>query len=328
MAQDDWTTLPPLPDAEGFAGSFAGVSGGALLVAGGTNFPDKRPWEGGTKVWYDTIFAIETPDSTWRKVGTLPKPNGYGVSVTVADGLICIGGGDASQNFRDVLKLRYNKGKVTTQALPLLPKACAFMTGAEMNGILYIAGGIETPDATTALHTFWALNLKKPETGWQELPPCPGPARILATAGTVEGSFYLFSGAALSADAAGKPARQWLADAWSYTPGKGWKRLADLPRVAVAAPSPAPVVSGHLLILGGDDGAHVHFEPKEEHPGFPREILTYHPGSDTWGGIGDLPFSLVTSPAVSWHDSVVVPGGEARPGKRSPAVWRGTPYVP
>src|SRR5262245_23532811 len=39
-ADGTWTQLPPLPDREGFAGAFAGVTGGALIVAGGANFPD------------------------------------------------------------------------------------------------------------------------------------------------------------------------------------------------------------------------------------------------------------------------------------------------
>ena len=42
-----WTRLPSLPDPEGFASMFAGVSGGALLAAGGANFADKKPWDGG-----------------------------------------------------------------------------------------------------------------------------------------------------------------------------------------------------------------------------------------------------------------------------------------
>ncbi|TDU70586.1 galactose oxidase-like protein [Prosthecobacter fusiformis] len=327
-AEEDWTALPTLPDAEGFAGSFAGVSGGALLVAGGTNFPDKRPWEGGTKIWYDTIYALEEPEGPWMKVGQLPTPNGYGVSITTEDGLVCIGGGDAGGNFRDVFRLRYADGKVTTQALPMLPKACAFMAGAEMGGVMYVAGGIETPTATKALGTFWALDLKKVDLGWQELPPCPGPARILATMAAHEGVVYLISGAGLKADAEGKPAREWLSDAWSFQPNQGWKKIATIPRVAVAAPSPASVVDGQIIVLGGDDGVNVNFEPKEKHPGFPREILAYDPGSDTWSGIGDLPFSLVTTPAVEWKGRTVIPGGEARPGKRSPAVWSGKIGVP
>ncbi|MCB1133825.1 MAG: galactose oxidase, partial [Verrucomicrobiae bacterium] len=47
-----WKELPPLPDAHGFAGAFAGSVEGSLVVAGGANFPDKAPWEGGTKVWH------------------------------------------------------------------------------------------------------------------------------------------------------------------------------------------------------------------------------------------------------------------------------------
>ena len=34
-----WKQLPPLPDVPGVAAPFAGVSGCALLVAGGVNFP-------------------------------------------------------------------------------------------------------------------------------------------------------------------------------------------------------------------------------------------------------------------------------------------------
>src|SRR5437899_785783 len=37
-----WGKLPPLPDPEGFAAPFAGVSGGALIVAGGANIPGDR----------------------------------------------------------------------------------------------------------------------------------------------------------------------------------------------------------------------------------------------------------------------------------------------
>ena len=48
-----WSKLPSLPDKEGFAAMFAGLSvdhgGEILLAAGGANFPDKKPWEGDRK---------------------------------------------------------------------------------------------------------------------------------------------------------------------------------------------------------------------------------------------------------------------------------------
>jgi hypothetical protein len=145
---------------------------------------------------------------------------------------------------------------------------------------------------------------------------------------------WLFSGAALKAGADGKAERLWLKDAWSYTPvtrsGErqlaesspvGWAKQPDLPRVAVAAPGPAPVVDGKILILGGDDGALVNFEPKSAHPGFPREVLAFDTKSQTWSKVGEVPFSLVTTNAVLWNNDIVIPGGEARPGVRSPQVW-------
>ena len=94
---------------------------------------------------------------------------------------------------------------------------------------------------------------------------------MLAVAGGLEGSFYLFSGVKLSAGDDGKPVREYLRDAYRFTPGEGWKRLADLPRAVAAAPTPAPTVVSRLVILTGDDGLNVDFQPVEKHPGFPRK---------------------------------------------------------
>src|SRR4051812_2685052 len=96
-----WTRLPSLPDREGFAYPFAGISNGALIVAGGANFPGKRPWEGGTKVWYDSAFVLERPDGSWKTGLTLPRPIGYGVSLTTPDGILCLGGSDSSGHYAD-----------------------------------------------------------------------------------------------------------------------------------------------------------------------------------------------------------------------------------
>lgn len=318
-----WTKLPSLPDHEGFAGPFAGVSQGALIVAGGANFPDKRPWEGGTKRWYDSTFVLDRPDGKWRTGSPLPRASAYGVSLTLPDGIVCIGGGDSREHFADVFLLTWNGRTLVTSPLPSLPRPCAFLSGAALGQSVLVAGGIETPDATQALSTCWRLDLSKQPAGWEELEHCPGAGRILATAGAQDGSFFLFSGAALKAGPDGKPVRQWLRDAWRYTPGSGWSPLADLPRVAVAAPSPAIALApSKLLILGGDDGRQVD-SPPTQHVGFPRSVLVYDTLRNTFTEVGELPFSLVTTPATLWDGRVVVPGGEVRPGIRSTEVWLG-----
>jgi len=323
-----WEQLPSIRDREGFASPFAGVSGGALVVAGGANFPGKRPWEGGVKKWYDSAFVLDSPLGSWKAADPLPRPTAYGVAVSIDDAVICIGGGDATRHFCAVYRLTWDGTHLKSTPLPDLPRPCAFMCGAAVNRTIYIAGGIEKPDATSCLNTFWSMDLAAARPEWRELAPCPGPERMLAVAGATPGAnaaFYLFSGAKLTPDADGKPVREYLRDAWRYTvdgKDKGWKRLRDMPRPAVAAPSPAPR-SGttHLLVISGDDGNHVGFKPETQHPGFPRDVLEYDAATDKWDQAGEAPFSRGTVPAVQWHDMTVVPNGEVRPGYRTPQVW-------
>jgi N-acetylneuraminate epimerase len=316
----EWKKLAPLPSSLGVAGAFAGVSGGALIVAGGANFPDKMPWDGGAKVWHDEVFVLEKPDGKWRGAGQLPMPLGYGVSISHPRGVICVGGSDARQHHASSFILRWSKGQLDIEPLPDLPRPCANLTGALIGNTLYVAAGTRTPTATHALNEFLSLDLTAKQPRWQTQEPWPGSARMLATAGAHDGSFYLFGGAALKPDVDGKPVREWPRDAWRYTPGQGWKRLADLPRVTVAAPSPAPLVGGRLLILGGGDGAQTN-TPSTQHRGFRRDVLAYDPKTDRWEQFDETPFAHVTTSVVQWKGRVVIPSGEIRPGVRSPEVW-------
>lgn len=316
-----WQALAPIPDPEGFAFPFAGVANGRLIVAGGANFPDKRPWEGGTKVWYDQVWCLDHPEGNWRQIGRLPKPLGYGVSLTVSEGVLCLGGSDAAGHYDTCFLLRVDaQGRPQTDPLPSLPRPCAQFCGALIGRVVFVAGGLEKPDAVEALRTFWTLDLDHLDRGWQSLPPWPGEGRLLATAGTLDGRVYLVGGAALKPDLDGKAQRVWLRDAWRYTPGQGWEALADLPGAAVAAPTPMPLHAGRLLLLGGDDGAQIHLPP-EQHQGFSKVILAYDPASHAWLPGGTLPLGLVTTPSVVWRDHLILPGGEKKPGFRSTEVW-------
>ncbi len=318
-------TLAPIPDAQGFAGSFAGVSGGALVVAGGSNITGDKWAEPLAKKWYDSVFVLERPDGKWRTDLKLPRPLGYGFSVSVDDSMLCFGGSDANRHYADGFRLQWKKGKLVTTPLPPLPMPCANVCGALVGHTIYVAGGLGAPLDTVAMHNFWSLDLDAHEPIWRELEPWPGPGRMHAVAGAFDGGFYLFSGVALSAGPDGKPVREYLRDAYRFTPGAGWKRLADLPRSASAAASPAPVYlangSPQLLIVSGDDGLNVLFQPVEKHPGFPRNDLLYDPASDKWSTVELVGISRATEPAVIWQKRIVIPSGEVRPRVRTPEVW-------
>jgi solute:Na+ symporter, SSS family len=319
----DWVRLPPLPDSFGFAGGFAGVSNGALVFAGGANFPNGPPWDGGTKVWHDRVLVLESPGSTWREAGNLPEPRGYGVSVTTDSGVLCIGGSDVSRHLSSCIELIWNGDVLDIRKHVDLPFPLAEMAGVRVGSIIHVIGGTRKPGATRAESVHLMLDLRNPESGWVQH-PFPGPGRILPVAATVGASLLVVSGASLSSDANGRPIRTYLRDAWRYDSDKGWREVQSSPRPSVAAPNPAPAVgSSHFIVIGGDDGKNVGFEPPSAHPGFPRDILSYDVLTDTWAIRPEIPEGMpapVTAPVVDWKGMKVIVSGEVRPATRTPEV--------
>jgi solute:Na+ symporter, SSS family len=322
--------LPEMPIPHGRAAAFVGLAEGGLVFAGGTNFPDGPPWEGGKRAWHDEILILEQPNGEWRSIGRLPRPIGHGTQVTTGRGVLCIGGADGERHHADVFLLRRRGQLVTREQLatfepmPNLPRPLAFSAAAILDGKVYVVGGTDRPDATAASAEVLVLDLADPGKGWWPIEPLPAPGRILPVVAVRDGRLFVFSGASLAPDAEGKPARTYLSDAWSYQPDRGWRRLADMPRPAVAAPSPAPAVGkGHLLVLGGDDGSKVGFEPRSAHPGFPAGIQQYDTVTNTWASVASLPQGVVppvVTTAVEWKGAWVIPGGERRPAARTTQV--------
>jgi N-acetylneuraminic acid mutarotase len=318
-----WKQLADLNDPRGFAGQFVGVSNGRLLLYGGTNFPDKPVWDGGAKGWYRDVFVLDDLGAQWKKLGPLPgeRAVGYGVSLPYEDGFLCIGGADAEKHVTDCFVISYDGRELKTRDLPKLPRACAYLSGAQVGDVIYVAGGIDKPDAVKTMRTFWALDLKHLDAGWKELEPWPGLPRMLAVAASHDGAFYLMSGVDLFPDALGKPMRIYHRDAFRYRPGEGWTKLADVPTPIVAAPNPVMVVDGTIAIFGGDEGRLLGFKPMEKHPGFPKTFWTYDIAADAWKNIGVPPFIPVAVPLVKWKDGYVAASGEVRPAVRSREVW-------
>jgi N-acetylneuraminic acid mutarotase len=320
----EWTQLPALPDKEGFAGSFAGVSHGALLVAGGANFPDKKPWEGGAKVWYDTVFVLENPRANWKVAGRLPRPLGYGASITHNNGVVCVGGSNRERHYADAFRLEWRNGSLVTTSLPRLPKPIANCCGALIGDALYVAGGLEKPDSVETSRHFWQIDLGAKSPRWTELGTWPGSGRMLALAASFEGAFWMIGGVDVSAGVDGHAQRRYLTDAYRYDARNGWKQVADLPYSVVAAPSPAPVDRKGIYLLGGDDGVQAEIAP-DKRRGFRNSALFYNPALDQWTQTGTIRAPRATLPCVFWNNSWVLPGGEVRPGIRSPDVWSWTP---
>jgi N-acetylneuraminic acid mutarotase len=317
--------LPPVGDPIGFAGAFAGTHRGHLIAGGGANFPDgKMPWDGGKKVWHDRLFTLDLnqPETGWKPAGKLPSPNGYGVSITTPEGILIIGGSDESHHLPQVHLMTLNADhQASFHPLPPLPEPLAQMCGSSVGRTIHLCGGIGKPTDTNASNKHWTLNLDQPATGWTEAPPLPAPGRILATAATIGDRFIIVGGCSLAPDAAGKPARTYLRDAWSFSNNK-WSPLANLPRPSVAAASPAPVSGDSLFIISGDDGKQIGLASPTLHQGFTPEVLRFDVSDNRWTTAGNLTVPPpVTLPTAPWKNGCILFNGEVKPGVRTNQVF-------
>ncbi len=325
-----WEQLPDLPNTAGVAGPFAGASNGALIVAGGANFPDRMPWEGGKKVYHDAIYVLDRAGSAQWKTGfALPRAIAYGVSITTPAGVVCMGGDDGETAYADVRLLAWRDGSVHFSDLPPLPIPLTSACGAAIGNTIYIAGGSPNPNplAADALADVWSLDVSTPGATWNKLPPIPGPGRTNAVAAVQEGSFFVVSGIRRVADEAGQFRLEYLKDGYRFSPAtRTWKRIADLPRPNAAVPSPAPAIGqSHFVLLGGGArGGHLDL-PMQDRPGTAADCLAYHTITDTWTIVGQTPAPRVVAPVVPFNGAFVIPSGESQPGRRSPAVWSAKP---
>lgn len=186
-----WSRLPDLPNPTsvseyssvplGVSAPFTGVLGESLIVAGGCNFPDKPVAEGGTKRFYDDIWALDLSkiDSGWKVVGHLPKAVAYGSSVTTPSGIVCVGGNDSGQNFSECYSLRWNadRTEVITYPLRSLPCAVDNSSAAYSDNRLFVVGGNVDGRPSRALFC-GELSLDGDRIEWNRMQDFPGSARV------------------------------------------------------------------------------------------------------------------------------------------------------
>jgi sialate O-acetylesterase len=139
-----FNSLPELcvSKGQGVSAPFAGVVGGATIVAGGCNFPDTPAAEGGQKQYYGTVYRLSADG--WTKDSLQIPPTAYGVSVQVPDGLVCIGGltpDSLSPAVATVHLITFKDGQLVATELPALPVAIHSAAGGFDGTHIYVAGG-------------------------------------------------------------------------------------------------------------------------------------------------------------------------------------------
>ncbi|MCD8033081.1 MAG: sodium/solute symporter [Alistipes sp.] len=315
-----WDTSLSLPQLDGtpnigIAGVFSGRIDGKLLIAGGANFPDRTPDANGEKRYHRDLYIYDASRG-WQVIrDALPAPRAYGISVTLPEGVLCIGGCDAANCTDQVSLLTLDGDRPRFTPWPSLPRPLANAAGALVGHRVYVAGGIEQVEGAAATRNFFVLDLHDRGRGWQELPPWPGPARAFAVAASqsdgFDNCFYLFSGRDFSGDSA------WTVhkDGYRYNPRLGsWDRLEG--EFPVMAGTAAPFGTNHILLIGGRSGTNSDDQLLRLYHTI-TETLTEIPVSDEI----DLP---VTTNVLPDDDGILITSGEIRPGVRTPVLLRGT----
>lgn len=361
-----FSMLPPPTGAEsqpGLAGNYAGVIDQKLVVAGGANFPEALPWEGGVRSYSQDVYVLDlaVDDQEWKIYENgLPKPLGYGVSIPLPEGLLFIGGDNSDGVYSDVFLMSFEGGELIIQDWPELPVPLTNTTGARVGNKIYVAGGQESNESPTATKHFFEIDLDNLDRGWRSLEPWPGPPRSFAVSAAqsdgFDNVFYLFSGRNYGPD---RPLEV-LSDGYEYNPRRNsWKRL-DLengPRFPIMAGVAIPSGQNHIVLIGGDDGqlmerqrireAKIHelqslqrndpgiisqidslnsiiLEQLNNHPGFSRNIWYYHTITNTLEQAGTVPFETpVTTNIVKHQDRFLITSGEIMPGVRTPVILSG-----
>ncbi|MBV5336149.1 hypothetical protein JZU48_03955, partial [bacterium] len=187
------------------------ADGSEVIVAtGGTNFPDKMPWQGGQRKYHKDILKLLRKDSawSWSKIGELPEGlvGAAFCATPKRDGLVIAGGASAEGHRADVWLVGLD-GKVTRFAESMTrPRAYAGFTSA--NGHLIVIGGIGQPEDNAALATLTSLDLDDPDKPWRTTDADPSYGRIIPLVGSGLGKLVWGGGCSLS-EKDGKPFRSY-----------------------------------------------------------------------------------------------------------------------
>ncbi len=192
----DWTLAAKLqnPDGStslGYAGAINAINNNVMIVAGGANFPDKMPWEGGSKYYSDKIQVLQkkAEQYLWNTAvtATLPEAIAYCGNTATDFGVVYAGGENEKGLSKHAFLLNWDAGhqKINIKALPDLPFAVTNIGLSQIRNVVYAIGGDLQKQSSNAA---FSLDLNQENPQWQTLPTLPvalANAVVVAQAGEI-----------------------------------------------------------------------------------------------------------------------------------------------
>lgn len=325
----------------GVAGPVTGTINEIIIYGGGANFPEKAPWYGGKKVFYQ--------EGEWfskNKKGTflLPEKIGYSGLCNTPKGIVFAGGESEKGKTTKVWLASFDRVKqeVIFKKLPDLPLALSNLSLTHYNNILYLAGGESDQGPFNGL---LSLDFNQIESNWKFLDSLPNPvshAILVSQSNGEKNQLYLLGGR----NASPNEEPEFFSTVWAYDLKKNtWEKKSNLP-ISLAASTGISLGANYIVVFGGDNGEIFKkstatlktlrinpdsalnaswIQEMENHSGFEKTIFLYNTITNKWATMDSLPFMPpVTTSLVSLNNEYYLISGEISPGKRTPNIYKGT----
>jgi len=314
-----WTWGPVMPAAKSCRATAA--VGHSVVTVGGTAW---ETLENETKVkrWLRCAYRLDVGATHWAALPDYPFAAGYGFAAAVGNEIYVCGGRGTKRGNAETFVLDLAKESASWEPGPALPLARWAHVGGVIDGVVYIAGGVQGDPGpggeTMAAPDVLALDTGDIAAGWTKVAGMPSLDLEWPVAAATDGRLFLFGGMR-----AGVP----IAEAFALDPGTGrWTPIHPLP-LGLGSGAAVAIGDGAILVSGGSALA----VPAALTPdGKVRNIIAansflYHVRQDSYQTVTPLLQATLDQGLVHINGTVVSIGGEDSPYKtRSDLVQIGT----
>lgn len=345
----DWKIGSTLPESNGIenigvAGPITGIIEDKLIIIGGANFPDKKPWEGGIKSYQKELYIYQILNEGQFKL--LKQENfsdsiAYAANVSFDNKIISVGGERNGIATKDVYQITLQNDSIVINTLPSLPEGLTNGSAAVVGDYLYLVGG---ENAEHVSNKILRLHLDNLSNGWEEFADLPYAVSHSVAVNLDNQRLVIIGGRKRNLNA-----KSDIYDDVIVIDVKD-KSIRNLPNMSEPlAAGTAVNYNGNLIVIGGDNGetfhkveeyiADIHTTDDEaiknkliteknslqsSHPGFSKKVWMLSKGSKEWKALNDLNHeSPVTTTALLINNKIILPSGEIKAGVRTNQILIG-----
>lgn len=346
----DWRVAGTLPTDSlgavhlGVAGPTTGIIDDILIVAGGANFPDGMPWDGGKKAYGKEayFYSIEKDSElNLKKISSFEDSIAYAGNISMDNSIYSVGGERDGIATSDVFRYFLENDTFKRVQLPSLPQDLTNGGVARINNYIYFVGG-ENAELVSA--KVYRLKFAEANSTWEEFAELAKPLTHAVITSDEKENIYIIGGRKRNTNA--------KSDMYDEVyqlnvPSKKIELIDSLPEALAAGTG--GYVDGNLIVIGGDNAQTFHqveeligainLESNENkkaeltskkndmqrsHPGFSTNVWCYNLATKIWKASTPIQGeSPVTTTAIIHQNSIIIPSGEVRAGVRTNQILMG-----